>query len=180
MAIGAYRMATRHHAIVTRMSALQDIASMDVLCSDKTGTLTTAKMSINLDLIWPAADAGFDLLEPASEAVETPEATLQKRQHLLLLMAVVSANADKKDDAIDGAVLRAFDQMDDQSRGEPSRARARFEQVQLTGFDPEVKRTVARVRRKADGRKIVVAKGLATKIMDTSSGGKDTVAQQWR
>lgn len=35
-----------HHAIVTRMSALQDIASMDVLCSDKTGTLTTAKMSI--------------------------------------------------------------------------------------------------------------------------------------
>jgi H+-transporting ATPase len=62
MAIGAYRMATRHNAIVTRMSALQDIASMDVLCSDKTGTLTTAMMSINLDLIWPASDAGFQVL----------------------------------------------------------------------------------------------------------------------
>eukprot|EP00971_Amphidinium_carterae_P118343 2344694-Amphidinium_carterae.1 len=62
MAIGAYHMATDHHAIVTRMSALQDIASMDVLCSDKTGTLTTAKMSINLEAIWLAADAGFDAL----------------------------------------------------------------------------------------------------------------------
>eukprot|EP00438_Fugacium_kawagutii_P003143 Skav207118 [mRNA] locus=scaffold156:242495:247259:- [translate_table: standard] len=58
MAIGAYRMATDHHAIVTRMSALQDIASMDVLCSDKTGTLTTAKMSINLEKIWTAKKEG--------------------------------------------------------------------------------------------------------------------------
>jgi H+-transporting ATPase len=35
MAIGAANMAVHHHAIVTRMSALQDIASMSVLCSDK-------------------------------------------------------------------------------------------------------------------------------------------------
>merc|ERR1719450_1930863 len=62
MAIGAYRMATCHSAIVTRMSALQDIASMDVLCSDKTGTLTTAKMSIGLDQIWAAESKGFKLL----------------------------------------------------------------------------------------------------------------------
>ncbi len=37
MAIGAGKMAHYHHAIVTRMSALQDIAAMMVLCSDKTG-----------------------------------------------------------------------------------------------------------------------------------------------
>ena len=44
------------------MSALQDIASMDVLCSDKTGTLTTAKMSINLEKIWTAKEEG-DLMK---------------------------------------------------------------------------------------------------------------------
>ena len=49
MAIGAGNMAAKHHSIVTRMSALQDIASMSVLCSDKTGTITTAKMTINLE-----------------------------------------------------------------------------------------------------------------------------------
>jgi magnesium-transporting ATPase (P-type) len=37
MAIGAANMASKHHAIVTRTSALQDIASMEILCSDKTG-----------------------------------------------------------------------------------------------------------------------------------------------
>merc|ERR1712232_587553 len=116
-------MATRHHAIVTRMSALQDIASMDVLCSDKTGTLTTAKMSINLDLIWPAADGGFDLLDVVSATDERPETVLRARQQMLLLMALVSANADKKDDAIDGAVLRAFERMNEDRAGEPSRAR---------------------------------------------------------
>eukprot|EP00617_Octactis_speculum_P014822 CAMPEP_0185750518 /NCGR_PEP_ID=MMETSP1174-20130828/9307_1 /TAXON_ID=35687 /ORGANISM="Dictyocha speculum, Strain CCMP1381" /LENGTH=51 /DNA_ID=CAMNT_0028427121 /DNA_START=91 /DNA_END=243 /DNA_ORIENTATION=- len=45
MAIGAGTMA-KHKAIVTHLTALQEIASMTVLNSDKTGTLTTAKMSI--------------------------------------------------------------------------------------------------------------------------------------
>ena len=56
--LGTDSRAQDHHAIVTRMSALQDIASMDVLCSDKTGTLTTAKMSINLEKIWTSKKDG--------------------------------------------------------------------------------------------------------------------------
>ena len=45
MALGAGIMA-EHKAIVTHTTALQEIASMTVLNSDKTGTLTTAQMSI--------------------------------------------------------------------------------------------------------------------------------------
>jgi len=41
-------------AIVTHLTALQEIASMKVLCSDKTGTLTTANMTIISDKIWTA------------------------------------------------------------------------------------------------------------------------------
>jgi H+-transporting ATPase len=37
MALGASFMAREHHAIVTSIPALQDIASMSMLCSDKTG-----------------------------------------------------------------------------------------------------------------------------------------------
>jgi H+-transporting ATPase len=40
MALGASFMAREHHAIVTSIPALQDIASMSMLCSDKTGTLS--------------------------------------------------------------------------------------------------------------------------------------------
>ncbi len=42
---GALRMAGKH-AIVKRLSAIQDLGSMDVLCTDKTGTLTEAKIRL--------------------------------------------------------------------------------------------------------------------------------------
>ncbi|MCX7155090.1 MAG: magnesium-translocating P-type ATPase [Rhodocyclales bacterium] len=40
---GAMRMAKKH-MIVKRLAAIQDLGSMDVLCTDKTGTLTEAKI----------------------------------------------------------------------------------------------------------------------------------------
>jgi len=40
LALGASFLAKEHHAIVTSIPALQDIASMSMLCSDKTGTLS--------------------------------------------------------------------------------------------------------------------------------------------
>ena len=40
---GAIRMA-RKHMIVKRLAAIQDLGSMDILCTDKTGTLTEAKI----------------------------------------------------------------------------------------------------------------------------------------
>lgn len=57
MAIGARKMAD-HKAIVTHLTALQEIASMTVLCSDKTGTLTTANITVMPDQIWMHPDSG--------------------------------------------------------------------------------------------------------------------------
>jgi len=45
MAIGAQVLAAKQ-AIVSRLAAIEEIAGMDVLCSDKTGTLTQNKMSL--------------------------------------------------------------------------------------------------------------------------------------
>ncbi|HEY2190419.1 MAG TPA: magnesium-translocating P-type ATPase [Caldimonas sp.] len=44
---GALRMAGRR-VIVKRLAAIQDLGAMDVLCTDKTGTLTEAKISLAL------------------------------------------------------------------------------------------------------------------------------------
>lgn len=46
---GALRMAKRH-MIVKRLSSIQDLGSMDVLCTDKTGTLTEAKIRLERHL----------------------------------------------------------------------------------------------------------------------------------
>ena len=45
LAQGAIRMA-KHHVIVKHLAAIQNFGSIDVLCSDKTGTLTSGQMSI--------------------------------------------------------------------------------------------------------------------------------------
>ena len=50
MAIGAHRLA-QQGAITKRMTAIEEMAGMDVLCSDKTGTLTLNKLTVDKSLI---------------------------------------------------------------------------------------------------------------------------------
>jgi len=50
MAIGSHRL-SEQGAITKRMTAIEELAGMDVLCSDKTGTLTLNKLTVDKSLI---------------------------------------------------------------------------------------------------------------------------------
>ncbi len=50
LALGS-RQLSAHGAIVTRLAAIEDMAGMNMLCSDKTGTLTLNKMAIQVGVV---------------------------------------------------------------------------------------------------------------------------------
>ena len=72
MAIGAVRLA-RHEAVVSRLVSIEEMAGVDILCCDKTGTLTKNEMS--LGEIEPFAGASeLDILTYAALASRQEDA----------------------------------------------------------------------------------------------------------
>merc|ERR1719421_2086034 len=45
MAVGAHRLALRQ-ALVCKLTAIEELATMNILCSDKTGTLTKNELAV--------------------------------------------------------------------------------------------------------------------------------------
>jgi H+-transporting ATPase len=56
LAMGATQLAKKK-AIVTRITAIEELAGMNVLCSDKTGTLTLNELTVYTDQITTYSEA---------------------------------------------------------------------------------------------------------------------------
>ena len=155
MALGAGKMAREYHSVVTSLPALQDISSMTILCSDKTGTLTTARITIHAESVW--CGENFSKQDVA-------------------LYAVLASNRDKKEDAIDRSVVGYFDRV----FGEAGLALTEeYTKVRSVGFSPVYKRVLYEYSHPKLGR-VTIAKGLPTKVLNTSDGGADDAKDQWK
>ena len=156
MALGAAKMATEFDSVVTSLPALQDISSMTVLCSDKTGTLTTAKITIHAESVWTCG-------EFTKEDVA--------------LFGGLASSRDKKEDAIDRSVINHFDKVFGQAKA--MTMEKEYKKIRNVGFNPIYKRVLFEFSHPSYGT-ITIAKGLATKVLDTADHGVDDAADQWK
>jgi len=71
LAIGAKQL-SEHKAIVTNITAIEELAAVTILCSDKTGTLTLNKLVIDKPSIKMYSEVGIeDIIHYAAIASRT-------------------------------------------------------------------------------------------------------------
>lgn len=128
LAVGSKDM-SKHGAIVTRLSAIEDLAGMQILCSDKTGTLTQNKMEIQ---------------------EHTPIYTPGETQKSILSYAAMAAKWNEPPrDALDTLTLNAVDR----------KLLENIEAIDYVPFDPVIKRTEGTVKDKTTGKTFKTSKG---------------------
>ncbi|XP_075098591.1 ATPase 9, plasma membrane-type-like [Nicotiana tabacum] len=111
MAIGSHRL-SQQGAITKRMTAIEEMAGMDVLCSDKTGTLTLNKLTVDKNLIE---------VFPKNADKDT-----------VMLLAARASRVENQD-AIDACIVNMLNN--------PKEAREGIQEVHFFPFNPVDKRT---------------------------------------
>ncbi|KAH1259643.1 ATPase 10, plasma membrane-type [Glycine max] len=135
LAIGSHRL-SQQGAITKRMTAIEEMAGMDVLCSDKTGTLTLNRLTVDRNLI------------------EVFNRNMDK--DTVVLLAARAARLENQD-AIDTAVVNML--------ADPKEARANITEVHFLPFNPVDKRT-AITYIDFDGNFHRASKGAPEQILD--------------
>ncbi|KAJ7963378.1 Plasma membrane ATPase [Quillaja saponaria] len=135
LAIGSHRL-SQQGAITKRMTAIEEMAGMDVLCSDKTGTLTLNRLTVDRNLI-----------EVFSKNMD---------KDVVVLLAARAARLENQD-AIDAAIVNML--------ADPKEARANIREVHFLPFNPVDKRT-AITYIDSDGNWYRASKGAPEQILD--------------
>ncbi|KAI9501529.1 plasma-membrane proton-efflux P-type ATPase [Coemansia spiralis] len=135
LAIGAKQLA-EHKAIVTRISAIEELAGVTILCSDKTGTLTLNELTIKTDAVKQYSDI------PVND---------------ILLYSAYASRVENQD-AIDKCVV--------DSLPNTSMARDGMDMLDFLPFNPVDKRTQVTYRRHSDGTVHRVTKGMSQIILE--------------
>ncbi|KAF2316045.1 hypothetical protein GH714_040840 [Hevea brasiliensis] len=142
MAIGSHRL-SQQGAITKRMTAIEEMAGMDVLCSDKTGTLTLNKLTVDKNLI-----------EVFAKGVDADT---------VVLMAARASRTENQD-AIDSAIVGML--------ADPREARAGIQEVHFLPFNPTDKRT-ALTYIDSEGKMHRVSKGAPEQILNLAHNKSD-------
>ncbi|KAJ6620759.1 putative hydrogen-exporting ATPase [Mycena sp. CBHHK59/15] len=146
MAVGAAYLA-RRKCIVQKLTAIESLAGVDMLCSDKTGTLTANKLSLNEPYVSPGVD----------------------RDWFMTVAVLASSHNVKSLDPIDKVTIIG---LKDFPKAQEN-LRSGWKTNKFTPFDPVSKRIEAQVEK--DGKKYTACKGTPNAILKLRNFDKRTV-----
>lgn len=149
LAIGSKTLA-KHGAIVTKLSAIEDLAGMSILCTDKTGTLTLNQM-----VLFQEDDALISL--PIYDVDATPST-------VLLHAALGTKWNEPPRDAVDRLILGS--NSENVSSPLDKTELQKYEQINYVPFDPLIKRTESTIRNKETSEEYKVSKGAPHVMLD--------------
>ena len=187
LALGAAELA-KDGAIVTKISAIEELAGVTMLCSDKTGTLTEGKMQLTEE--WNMSDTAeaqkFDALTDEDKSFYCPgwtfcsyndlqTATKYSKLDLLHLATLCTewhawVEGESKFDAIDTMLLNSPQVSRSELSGKYEFVKDRNNADDYDAFDTATKRTMAHLQAKDPefafkfGPRFRIAKG-ATKVI---------------
>ncbi|KAK9457166.1 hypothetical protein V1511DRAFT_152239 [Dipodascopsis uninucleata] len=138
MAVGAAYLAEKQ-AIVQKLSAIESLAGVEILCSDKTGTLTKNKLSLS---------------EPYCVAGVEPD-------DLMLTACLAASRKAKGLDAIDKAFLKSL-----KFYPRAKNTLSKYKVLEFHPFDPVSKKVTAVVE-SPSGERIVCVKGAPLFVLKT-------------
>ena len=136
LALGSKELSKRG-AIVTRLAAIEDMAGMTMLCSDKTGTLTMNKMVIQEETpVYRSGETQYSLLRYAAMAAKWKEPPRDALDTLTLSQVCTSYMFVRKCPLTSTTLQVDLNSLES------------VEQLDFMPFDPIVKRTEGTVREK--------------------------------
>ncbi|ODN73166.1 plasma-membrane proton-efflux P-type ATPase [Cryptococcus amylolentus CBS 6039] len=148
LAVGAAYLA-RRKAIVQKLTAIESLAGVDILCSDKTGTLTANKLSLNEPYVAPDVDPNWFMTV----------AVLASSHNVLGLDPI---------DKVTVIGLKDFPKAQEMLKGG-------WKTHKFTPFDPVSKRITAEVEK--DGKRFTCAKGAPNAILKLQKFDPRTVGE---
>ncbi|MEO0997417.1 MAG: cation-transporting P-type ATPase [Pseudomonadota bacterium] len=164
LARGVRRMASRH-ALINRLSAVETLGATGVICSDKTGTLTENRLTVQRFVLGDRdyavdladRDSAYRIDDRPLDAAADP--LLQRALEVAVLCNNAALDGDGQDaaavgDPIEVALLRAA-----VAAGlNQDAVTERLPEIGEVAFDPQI-RMMATVHREADGGCLIAVKG---------------------
>ncbi|RKP02331.1 hypothetical protein CXG81DRAFT_10900 [Caulochytrium protostelioides] len=166
MAVGASQLAKKQ-VIVKRLTAIEELASVSVLCSDKTGTLTLNQLTFDAPYLCHVGNTGDHPIGDAGIPYTEQD----------LLLHAYFASEPGAGDPIEKAVRGAAQARVALLSGVRDHNIPGYKVNQFVPFNPNVKYTEARVTNLATGQSFRAIKGAPQVIIQMVGGHPEATAQ---